>query len=343
MTSASPGRGPAWRRSPPSRCGPGPAEVARVEAELEPAVGPAGPDREPVEARAPRIVEALHRLGGEEHGALRGARCRGGGAAWRGDRRSGGSSRRRPRRRSAPPAEKVSMSPCSTVRRPGPCTRRRSGGRTSRPPRPRSRRGRSPPCPRSGCPSPARTRPPRRRHRGRPGNRSRWPRATRSRPTMASDPLWYGNGRSRASSRSKGEDFVRRVVGVAPRDAAVEVPGPLPVGLGERVLRRGRGQGEDERAEQGVGLVGRRRHERGGPGELGVELVERQLNAVRVARERRAPAGRLPRARRRRPARPARRRRAASGSGPWAAALPHGRAAQTAGPVWPRRWWRSPR
>ena len=76
----------------------------------------------------------------------------------------------------------------------------------------------------------------------------------------------------------EGRGFVRRVVGVPSRDAAVERPGPLPVRLGEGVRRWGRRQGERERLEQGVRLVGRRGHEGGGPIELGVELVDGQLS-----------------------------------------------------------------
>ena len=65
------------------------------------------------------------------------------------------------------------------------------------------------------------------------------------------------------------------VVAGATRDAAVDVPGPLPVGRGERVVGRLRRQRQHDPVEQGARLVGGRTHERRGLRQHGVELVER--------------------------------------------------------------------
>src|ERR1700722_8568368 len=53
----------------PSRPGQRGVEVSSFEAELQPAVGPRRPGREPVEPGTPRVGERGDRLGGEEHEA----------------------------------------------------------------------------------------------------------------------------------------------------------------------------------------------------------------------------------------------------------------------------------
>ena len=73
----------------------------------------------------------------------------------------------------------------------------------------------------------------------------------------------------------EGRRLVPGVVAGATRDAAVEVPGPLPVGGGERVVGRLRRQGQHDPVEQGPRLVGGGGHERRGLRQHGVQLVER--------------------------------------------------------------------
>src|ERR1700722_17097476 len=63
-----PGPGPgALAGGRPPRTGQRGVEVPSLEAELQPAVGPGRPGREPVEPGAPRVGEGGDRLGGEEH------------------------------------------------------------------------------------------------------------------------------------------------------------------------------------------------------------------------------------------------------------------------------------
>ena len=77
--------------------------------------------------------------------------------------------------------------------------------------------------------------------------------------------------------------LVRRVVALASRDAPVQVPRPFPVCVRERVVGRHGGHGQHQRAQQRVRLVGLRRHERGRPGQLAVELGQRDLPRPRTA------------------------------------------------------------
>ena len=64
-----PGAGPVPLPAP-AGARQGLEEVALVETEFQPAVGTARPDREPVEPGSPRVLETLHRLGGEEDRTL---------------------------------------------------------------------------------------------------------------------------------------------------------------------------------------------------------------------------------------------------------------------------------
>ena len=94
-----------------------------------------------------------------------------------------------------------------------------------------------------------------------------------------------GTGRDarRAAARSKGDASCAGVVGRPTRDGAVELPGPLPVGGGERVVGRRRREGQDDAVEQGPRLVGSGPHERRGVRQHGVELVRARRGGGRAA------------------------------------------------------------
>ena len=71
--------------------------------------------------------------------------------------------------------------------------------------------------------------------------------------------------------------FVHGVVGRTARDAVVELPGPVPVGGGERIVGRWRREHHLEPLEQGAGLVRRGAHQFGRPRQLRVQPLERHL------------------------------------------------------------------
>ena len=66
----------------------------------------------------------------------------------------------------------------------------------------------------------------------------RWPRATRSPAHERQRAGLVGEGPLERLRQVEGGCLVGGLVSGPPRDRAVQIPGPLPVGLGERVVRR---------------------------------------------------------------------------------------------------------